>query len=146
MLWILLAIVSIIRYELLTESAFISVGHPIRRLKSCRSMKKDVSGFPGGKPEDDMPTNISSPINTPKRRTNKYKNFSKVNEESDPLDALIAESQRKSQEIVIAARTPVQWIGPSPEISTIPKVVFPDVKGIDVSFANYSFEEILDAL
>jgi 16S rRNA processing protein RimM len=65
-----------------------------------------------------------------RERKNKYKNFSKV-EQKDPLEVLIAESGRKNQEIVAELSQAVKKSRPEPEIAPLPKVEFPDTKGID---------------
>ena len=84
--------------------------------------------------QDSAPTDADVPARTQRReRKNKYKNFSKVSDQIDPQEALIAESGRKNQEILAEISQAVKKSRPEPEILPLPKVEFPDTKDIDVS-------------
>lgn len=86
------------------------------------------------------PTTTPPPTRGRRERTNKYQDFSKVNGRVDPLEALIAESGRKN-EALIAERTSSAALAKSSRgglessttIAPLPKVQFPNTKGIDVS-------------
>jgi hypothetical protein len=68
-----------------------------------------------------------------KQRKNKYKDFSKVDELLDPQDKLIAESEKKNQDILIETKHARQKPRPETQIAPLPTVEYPDTKSIDVS-------------
>lgn len=75
----------------------------------------------------------SAPLMSRRERKNKYTKFSKV-QQKDPLEILIAESGRKNQEIVAEqSQYLMTKTIPEPEVEPLPRVEFPDTKGIDVS-------------
>jgi hypothetical protein len=84
----------------------------------------------------DAPSEVSSihPNNPIKRKKkkNKYQEFSKVQDKLlDPLESLIAESEKKQQILTEQSKT---WKAARPvEIAPLPKIEFPDNKDIDVS-------------
>jgi hypothetical protein len=71
-----------------------------------------------------------------KQRKNKYKNFSKVDELLDPQDKLIAESEKKNQDILTETKQARQKPRPETQIAPLPTVEYPDTKSIDVSEKN----------
>jgi hypothetical protein len=85
---------------------------------------------------NDAPSEVSyirqsNPIKR-KRKKNKYQEFSKVQDNLlDPLESLIAESEKKQQ--ILTEESRASKAPPSVEIAPLPKIEFPDNKEIDVS-------------
>ena len=105
---------------------------PIRpsRLVEVRSITENI--------HDNVPIDSDVPFNNNKavrrKKKNKYENFSRVNDESDPLETLIEESKRMNQHIITELVSAKQKpnVDLFDGLPSIPSKVFPDVKNIDV--------------
>lgn len=76
-------------------------------------------------------TDSQAPSYQGRKKKNKYANFSKTSTDIDPLEAMIAESAVKVQEIDEEKLRKKQAANPKPKIQPAPKVEFPDNKNID---------------
>lgn len=72
-----------------------------------------------------------------REKKNKYKQFSKISSRRDPLEELIADCEKKNQELKAEKkRVEEKKIHQSklePKIAPLPSLEFPDTKAIDVS-------------
>ena len=82
--------------------------------------------------DSDVPFNNNKAVR--RKKKNKYENFSRVNDESDPLETLIEESKRMNQHIITELVSAKQKpnVDLFDGLPSIPSKVFPDVKNIDV--------------
>lgn len=127
----LIVIFTLVKVEVLV-SAYFCAGSFTRR--STWSWSKEVSF------DENIPTsgpgNSSSTASVRKQRRNKYKDFSKVSDH-DPLEVLISEAKQKNDQIIAEVFSSVRSTLVTPDISDIPYVQYPDIKGIDVSFSSF---------
>jgi hypothetical protein len=108
--------------------AFSLIDPAVTRSRSAR-----VSASSIAEARDGATTSEDTLTRQRKQRRNKYKDFSKVDELLDPQDKLIAESEKKNQDILIETKHARQKPRPETQIAPLPTVEYPDTKSIDVS-------------
>lgn len=109
---------------LLGQSPCVSGWAPILRTdrRSC-SWKMDAL--------KEVEIHVDNKRSTRRRKKNKYGEFSKINSESDPLDELIAVSERKLQQLEEEYVSEARKKRPSPDLGALPRKEFPDTSAID---------------
>ena len=111
-----------------SEAAFVSLPSFTRQLTLVLSTEAsfDDSG------RNSCQVDLISPERSRKQKRNKYQDFSKISDQ-DPLDLLISESKRKNDEMNSEVASPSRKNIKAREALATSSVVYPDVKGIDVS-------------
>lgn len=97
---------------------------------SCRTFSQQITSIYATTTVTDEDVTDESPKKR-RRKKNKYANFSKVKQEIDPVEELLAESQRKQADLEQERQEKRRKRKPQVKVEPLTKIQFPDNKNID---------------